>query len=223
MVGKSVSLIPFGFFVSFCPFLVALVFDRFDRFWFARFGARSPLGPLGWQWLEEAIFLPRAGLLDKPRLQWQGYKSQDGTLPLTSTAVTAKPGHLQPFFWKGRKKLGPCRAHFVVVWCGGGSWGVWVWGRVGDGRRGERERCGAVRCGAVRCGAVRCGAVRWGGVGWGGVGWSGVDVEWSGCVVGGREGRRDECVCGEKERTRSWASDGEAPMPVVSTGALLVN
>ena len=42
--------------------------------------------------------------------------SQDRTLQLRSTTVTAQPGHLQLYCWQVVKKLGPCRTLLLGPW-----------------------------------------------------------------------------------------------------------
>ena len=70
---------------------------------------------MGWQWLEDAAVLPRVFSFSHTVSR---LNSQDDTLQLTSTSLMANPGHLQPYLWQVKKKIGPRRTHL------GGPWSV---------------------------------------------------------------------------------------------------
>ena len=67
--------------------------------------AQNALGPVGWQWLDEATALPR-----RPRV----WGRQGGTLQLIGTTLSANPRHLHTFFFLADSRETPAMPNPLV-------------------------------------------------------------------------------------------------------------
>ena len=68
--------------------------------------AWSPLGPMGWQCLEEATALPRVGLLDGPECRSKAEQPRCHTAP-GKHYLSTNHGRLLPYFWQDEESDHP--------------------------------------------------------------------------------------------------------------------